>query len=397
MSSESTVHVIGAGLAGLSTAHALASAGRRVILSEAAGFAGGRCRAWDDAALGTRVDNGTHMVVGGNRTVFAWLAAIGATDRLRPAPTALPMLDLVSGERWIATPSALWRDSLATLWRLIAPGQATIGDRLGRLSQYGRFWEPLALAIMNLPAEDASARVFRAVLARTLWRGAAAAQSFLARHDLADTFITPGLDTLAKQGVDIRFGRRLRALERTHDGRVETLQFDDETVRVGPSDAVVLAVPWFIARDLIPSLPELPASPIVNAHFRLARPVPDSVLGLLRAHGQWLFGRGDVLSVTISGAASLVDRSADDIAGLLWPEVAKALDLTDAPVAVRVIKEKRATLLHTPAVEALRPQPRLGPNLVLAGDWTATGLPCTIEGALVSGRRAAALTLGAAR
>jgi hypothetical protein len=250
----------------------------------------------------------------------------------------------------------------------------------------------LVLAILNLPAEHASARLFRTVLAKTLWRGTAASQGYLARHDLAASFVTPALDRLAALGVEVRYGRRLRGLERSVEGRVEALAYDGERVALAEADRVILAVPWFIAETLLPSLPPLTGSAIVNAHFRLSHPAPVDMLGIVNGHCQWIFGRGDVVSVTLSGADAYIDRDGDEIAGLLWPEIARALDLKEPPIATRVIKEKRATLLHTPAMEALRPHPKISANLVLAGDWTATGLPCTLEGALVSGRRAAQLT-----
>jgi hypothetical protein len=95
--------------------------------------------------------------------------------------------------------------------------------------------------------------------------------------------------------------------------------------------------------------------------------------------------------VTISAAAGLDDKPNDEIAALVWSEIARALRLAGQPAATRVIKEKRATLLHTRETEPLRPGPRQGGNVLLAGDWTATGLPCTIEGAIRSGNTAAGL------
>ena len=245
---------------------------------------------------------------------------------------------------------------------------------------------------MNTPAEDASARVFRRVLARTLWRGQAASRPFLARNGLSETFVGPALAALAVAGVTVRLHHPLRRLQRS--GRLVTaLDFDDGAVVLGPSDAVVLAVPWAVARQLLPELPKLPASPIVNGHFRLAvAPAKRSsgdFIGLLGGTAQWLFVRGDVVSVTVSAAAALAERSVDEIGTVLWGDIAKALGLRQAPVAQRVIKEKRATLFHSPEVEALRPAAAFGDNLLLAGDWTATGLPCTLEGALTSGVGAA--------
>jgi hydroxysqualene dehydroxylase len=385
-----TVHVVGAGLAGLAAALKVADAGLPVVLHEAAGHAGGRCRSWVEPSLGVTIDNGTHMVVGGNAAVFAFLERIGATDGLVPGPAAFPMLDLPSGRVWTATPARLLPSLLTAAWRMAAAADAGITRRLGRSHNYRRFWEPLALAVMNTPAEAASARVFRRVLARTLWRSQAASRPFLVRNGLSETFVAPALAALSKAGAELRLHHPLRRLVLAGDG-VGELQFDDQSLTLGPDDALILAVPWVIAANLLPGLPTLPASPIVNAHFRLAAAPKTSAgfLGLLGGTGQWLFVRGNLVSVTVSAAGDLAERSAEEIGDLLWADVARALDLVEPPVARRVIKEKRATLFHTPQVEALRPPPRMAQNLFLAGDWTATGLPCTLEGALRSGGEAA--------
>jgi hypothetical protein len=388
-----TIHIVGAGLAGLSCALAAADSGHRVVLHEGARQAGGRCRSWREPTLDRVIDNGTHMVVGGNEAVFSFLRRIGTEDSLRPGPGAFPMLDLASGERWLASPMRLIATILAASWRLGGRKDGTIGAALGASRHYRGFWDPLALAIMNTPSDQASALVFRRVLARTLWRGNRASRPFLARHGLSESFVTPALAALEKMGVAVKLNHPLRALAR--DGQAAaSLAFDDETIALRPEDQVVLALPWLVARGFVAEIPDMPASPIINGHFRLAGPPPDlpgGVLGLLGGTGQWLFVKDGVISLTVSGAGALIDLEGEELARLLWRDAARALNLTDAPLASRVIKEKRATLFHTPKVEGLRPASRIGRNLLLAGDWTATGLPCTLEGALVSGRTAASL------
>jgi len=388
-----TVHIVGAGLAGLSCALAAADSGHSVVLHESARQAGGRCRSWTEPTLGQEIDNGTHMVVGANEAVFSFLRRIGAADSLRPGPNAFPMFDLRSGKIWTASPSRLIGSVVAAHWRLPRRIDGTIGAALGRSRNYRRFWDPLALAIMNTPADQASALVFRRVLQRTLWRGSRASQPFLAKGGLSASFVAPALAELQRLGVEIRLNHPLRAL-RQRDGAVSEADFDGETISFSDADRLVLAVPWMVARGLLPDLPELPASPIINGHFRLAGAppaLPGGLLGLLGGTGQWLFVKDDVVSVTISAAAAQIDLDGEELAATLWRDVARALALPGQPAAARIIKEKRATLFHTPEIEAKRPQPRLARNLLLAGDWTATGLPCTLEGALHSGRVAASI------
>jgi hypothetical protein len=134
--------------------------------------------------------------------------------------------------------------------------------------------------------------------------------------------------------------------------------------------------------------------PIVNIHYKFAAPavLPGGMplLGLVGGTAQWLFVRGNILSVTISAGEREVDQPAEALAETVWRDIAKALALGAAPPPpCRVVKEKRATFAQTPAQVAKRPKAAAGPrHLVLAGDWTDTGLPATIEGAIRSGETA---------
>ena len=131
---------------------------------------------------------------------------------------------------------------------------------------------------------------------------------------------------------------------------------------------------------------------IFNAHFAIAPPPGTPLLtGVIGGLTEWLFAFPDRLSVTISAADALIDEARDDIADTIWREVATVARLGETPMPrFRIVKEKRATFAATPAQDALRPGPRTHwNNLVLAGDWTQTGLPATIEGAIRSGDLAA--------
>ncbi|MGH6662917.1 MAG: FAD-dependent oxidoreductase, partial [Rhodospirillales bacterium] len=196
----------------------------------------------------------------------------------------------------------------------------------------------------------------------------------------------------AGRGVDFFANHRLRALCLEGD-RVAALTFDGGDAAIAAGDAVVLAVPPGNAAELVPGLivPDLSRA-IVNGHFRLPAACGDfSFLGLVGGVAQWLFVRGDVASVTVSAADTLAEDHAAAIAEQLWGEVRRALALGEAPLpAHRIVKEKRATFAQTPDQVRRRPPTRTPwQNLFLAGDWTATSLPATIEGAIRSGRKAA--------
>ena len=378
-------------------------------------MAGGRCRSYYDAGLDLTIDNGNHLLLSGNRAALDYAARIGATDALvGPRECAFDFLDTRSGERWRLRPNASrlpwWifardrrvpgaspLDYLGAIRLLRAGRDATIGEAMtcsGLL--YERLWGPVLLSALNTEPREASAALAGAVLRETLALGGAACRPLVAKHGLGAAFIEPALRYLETKGTNVRFGARLRALEFSDD-RVERLAFVDETIALGPGDRLVLAVPPWSAEELVPGL----VAPnefrgIVNAHFKIAPPTGQPLLlGMIGSLGEWLFAFDDRLSVTISGADRLMDEPRESLAERIWAEVAEATGLGAAPPPWQIVKEKRATFAATPQQEARRPGAATKwRNLFLAGDWTATGLPATIEGAIRSGDQAAELSGG---
>ncbi len=408
------VHIVGAGLAGLACAVRLLKAGRRVELYEAAQHAGGRCRSFYDETLDRRIDNGNHLLLSGNGAVMAYLEDIGASDGLvGPARAAFSFVELPSGGRWTVRPNAgrlpWWilrpsrrvpgstaRDYLRALALARSGPEATVAQCFDTARPlYRRFWEPLAVAILNTAAEEAAAQLLWPVVFETFGRGEAAARPRVAAEGLSQTFIDPALAAIRAQGGAVNLACRLRQVE-VAGGRAVGLDFATRRVAMAPQDAVVLALPPSGASDVLDSVVAPRASrPIVNAHYRLPRApaLPDGApfIGVIGGAAQWLFLRGDVVSVTVSAAETLVDAPADEIARLLWADVARALELGDArQPPCRIVKERRATFAQIPAELSRRSGTRTElANLFLAGDWTDTGLPATIEGAVRSGHAAA--------
>ena len=411
-------HVIGAGLAGLSAAVALARSGVEVELSEAAAQAGGRCRSYFDPQLGSVIDNGNHLVMSGNQAVHDYLAIIGASDKLAgPNEAAFDFVELNTLERWRVRPNA----GPIPWWVLVAdrrvPGTRA-ADYLGlagllrpkpglrvdqAISCQGEVWrrlmEPFLLAALNLKPEAGSAALAAAVVRETLARGGKAYRPRIAEPTLAAAFVDPALDWLKAHGTTVRLGRRLRTVG--FDGeRVSSLGFADGEAAVDEGDQVVLAVPPWVAGELLPGV-EVPDQfcAIVNGHFRIAAPQgAPAMIGVVGGTVEWIFGFEDRISVTVSGADAIVDLDRETLARRLWAEVARVLDLPpevsgDLP-PWQIVKEKRATFAATVEQDARRPGTKTPwRNLVLAGDWTQTGLPATIEGALRSGFQAAKLAL----
>jgi squalene-associated FAD-dependent desaturase len=408
-----TVHIVGAGLSGLAAAVSLSKSGVKVALYEAAAQAGGRCRSYHDRTLDRFIDNGNHLVLSGNDNVQEYLRIIGAGDRLAGAAgEGFRFLDLTRNREftlrpnygplpwWIAAPSRRAPQSTAfqylSLIKLAFAGPgATVAEVLPHDELYRVLWEPLAVSALNTPAQEASAQGFWRVIKKTLARGGAFAQPLIARHHLSDTFIAPALAFLEGHGAQIRFNARVKKLIFS-EKIVTGLDLDEGAVDFAPGDQIVMAAPPAIAERMVPGL-ETPTAdePIVNAHFATqdGADTPIEVVAIVGGAAQWVFRRPGLTSVTVSAARAMADQPADEIAVSLWADVAKAFPaLGDAMPPYRIVKEKRATIRQAPSDEAIRPEPVTDfHNLLLAGDWTRTGLPATIEGSILSGFRAARL------
>jgi hydroxysqualene dehydroxylase len=409
------IHVIGAGIAGLSAAVRLVGDEREVIVHEAASFAGGRCRSYPDPTLGLVIDNGNHLLLSGNHEALDYLDRIGARDTLHdPGAAIFDFADLRSGERWRLdlsegripwwlfdrkkrVPGTTFGEYFAPLGVFMKGRSATVRDAMaceGPL--YERLWRPLLTSALNTDPPESSAALTAALLRETLAVGGKACHPLFAAHGLARSFIDPALAFLAARGSPVRFGDRLRAI-RFEGERAIALDFDRAQEKLGADDFVILSVPPWIASDL---LPELTAPDefrgILNVHFQIAPPFGQpAILGVVNAEIEWLFAFPDRLSVTISNADRLIDRPRDELAAKIWGEVAVLTGLAGNLPPWQIVKEKRATFAATPAQDAKRPDARARwPNVALAGDWVQTGLPATIEGAVRSGYRAASIVAG---
>jgi hydroxysqualene dehydroxylase len=403
-------HIIGAGLAGLAAALRLSETGGEVVLHEATDHAGGRCRSYFEPALDSVIDNGNHLLLSANHAALDYLRLIGSGSALvGPARAEFAFADLKTGARWRLRPNEgrlpWWilspgrrvpasraRDYLAIIRLLRASPDAAIGQVIDcRGPLYERLWRPILLAALNTEPEAASATLAAAVLRETLMLGGRACHPLVAKGGLSAAFIDPALKYLDSHGVVVRFGQRLRELE-FRDGRITALDFGDEKIALGPEAAVILAVPPPIAGALVPGL-SVPTTfrAIVNAHFRVEPPMGfPAILAVVGGKVEWLFAFEGRLSVTISAADRLIDADREELARQLWDEVAILAGLPAALPAWQIVKERRATFAALPEEEARRPKAATPwVNLLLAGDWTATGLPATIEGAIRSGNQAA--------
>ena len=409
-------HIIGAGISGLSAAVRLANANYTVHVHEATQQAGGRCRSYFDAATNLTIDNGNHLLLSGNHHARAYARSIGTEAGLvGPKRAQFPFVDIATGQRWQLdlgegrlplwvfdearrVPDTGLLDYLALMPLIWAGTDKLVGKAIpceGTL--YQRLVQPLLLAALNVDPPEGSAGLAGAIVRETLLAGGQACRPLIARDGLSAVLVDPAIKLLQDKGASIQFGHELREFALAGD-KVGELKFGDETIVVGAGDVVVLAVPPRPAASLLPGL-KTPSKfrAIVNAHFRFDPPRDaPPLVGVVGGLVEWLFAFPQRLSVTISNGDRLVDLPREELAQAIWRDVCKAAGLPGEPALPpwQIVRERRATFEATPEQNALRPGPVTAyKNLFLAGDWTDTGLPATIEGSVRSGDRAADLVL----
>jgi hydroxysqualene dehydroxylase len=411
---QGNVHIIGAGISGLSAAVRLANANFKVHVHEATQQAGGRCRSYFDAATNLTIDNGNHLLLSGNHHAVAYARSIGTEAGLvGPKRAQFPFVDLSTGQRWQLdlgdsrlplwifnrarrVPDTGLLDYLALMPLIWAAQSKRVGDSIpcqGTL--YQRLVQPLLLAALNVDPPEGSAGLAGAVVRETLLAGGRACRPLIARDGLSAVLIEPAIARLRAKGVSIHFGHELRAFGMSAE-RVDELRFGDDTVAIGADDAVVMAVPPRAAASLLRGL-KTPSKfrAIVNAHFRFDPPADmPPILGVVGGLVEWLFAFPQRLSVTVSNADRLVDMPREQLAQAIWGDICNAAGVQGELPPWQIVRERRATFEATPEQNALRPGAVTSwKNLFLAGDWTDTGLPATIEGSVRSGNRAADLVL----
>ncbi len=361
-----------------------------------------------------------HLLLSGNRSTFAYIDEIGARDRFfSPREPAFPFVDLRTGREWALRPNR----GRIPWWLLFADRRvpkSTIREHLA-LRTLGREWddtvmteamrhgslywlllEPLSVAALNTRPHEALACLFGAVLRETLMKGGKACLPFVPKQGLSEALVDPAIENLRRRGADILFNRRITGLD-IRQGRVIAIGTTDGQIALNPGDAVVLAVPPWVAGAFLPDITVPDAfESILNVHFKVALNIDSDLndvgfFGLVNATAEWVFIKPDRVSVTVSAANKVIDRPAADLANAVWRDVVKALGLEGAQADMppfRVIKERRATIVANVVQEERRPGARTDiANLALAGDWTDTRLPGTIEGAVRSGVTAANLVL----
>ena len=407
-------HIIGSGLSGLSAALRLSAKGKNVVLYEAAPHSGGRCRSFYDSKLQVEIDNGNHLLLSCYHETLDLAEMAGARANLvEIKPASFPFFDLRTKRWWNIKPTVggfpFWLfDSERR-----APGGGALDHLAGGISLhrsleddivsevldedsplFSELWEPLTLGILNTKPSKASASLLAEALSLSLKKGEAYSRPILCPNSLSKDLITPITKALTNEfKVPIHYSRRLKKIDFSGD-RASALHFRGHSEELKSNDTLIIATPALDAVRLLPSFAAPSAHcPIVNVHFKLPRSVSlpgnQAFLGLTNGTAQWLNTRGKVLSVTVSAAHELSREPAKKIATSVWQEVERIVGGAPLP-DYRVVTEMRATFEQSPEVLQMRPGAKtIWKNVFVAGDWTDTGLPATIEGAVKSGRTVA--------
>ena len=430
----STVAVIGAGWAGCAAAVELARAGAHVTLYEAARTAGGRARRID--YQGNTLDNGQHILLGAYRDTLRVMHVVGLQPsqlllrlplQMRypnnengmdlvapplPAPLHLALGVLRAKGLSLADKLSLARFASAARWMgWQLHRDCTVSELLERFEQTARLirlmWRPLCIAALNTPPERASAKVFLAVLRDSLGAGRAASDMLLPRTDLSALFPDAAIAWLQKQGGKVMLGNRVSAIH-THDGgwKITSEQQSDhyEHVVIATSAAHAQTLLLDIDDGLADTLNfDYEAITTCYLHYAPTVRLPVPMLALLddpdnQRWGQFVFDRGQLddkqaglLAVVISASGMATESGAQALEASVAQQLANDLQMPElaTPLWSKAITEKRATFACVPDLKR-PPNATAHRGLWLAGDYTESEYPATIEGAVRSGLKVAA-------
>lgn len=429
--------VLGGGFAGLSAACALAEKGVRVVVLDKKPHLGGRAYSFKDPETGESVDNGQHLFMGCYRETRAFLGRIGTAPLLKfPPGLRVDYADAAGGRDALACPGLLpaplhlaWGVlglrglSLREKWGLrrldaalrpLARGplpdaldRLTVRQWLDSLGQspriQERFFDPIALGALNDDPKVAAATGFVQVLREIFYRDAEASRLGLSSVGLSELYTAAAREYIERRGGKVMLSKKAVAILE-EDGRCRGVELEGGERLAG---AVVSTLPpWDLKKLALPQAlrgewENLRPSPIIGVNLWLDRPVmTEPLVGLLGTETHWAFnksrlwgrnGGGQYLSLVFSGAHAQVGRDPKALLALAEADLSRCLpEFRKAKVLrAKVVKEPFATLSPVPGSDAARPAARSPlPGFVFAGDWTRTGLPATIESAVLSGRLA---------
>ena len=417
------VAVVGAGWAGLAATVRATQAGHAVTLFEMAGAAGGRARSF--AHDGQVFDCGQHILIGAYARSLDLMRTVGADPEvcLLRLPLTLRYPDgrgmsMGKGPQALALGCAIaafagwsWRERAAVLWqaarwaamRFRCDERLTVDQLCIGLPVKTRrmFIEPLCVAALNTPASQASASVFLRVLHDAMFSGSGSSDLLLPRRPLDALLVQPATQWLRSHGADVEHDHRVMSVERDGDiWRVDDRQFDAVILACSALEASRLAS--IVSPAWAEQAEQLRFEPIVTIYLHHAQArLPGAMIALAAGpqapaqfvfdHGQ-LHGHEGLLACVVSGAGQWLEGGMDALCAALLAQMAAAFSDAAWSSKLSVVfraAEKRATFSCTPQLQ--RPDSLIVHGLLAAGDYTAGPYPATLEGAVLSGERAAGL------
>lgn len=436
------VAIVGGGLAGLAAACALADSGYRVQLIERRPYVGGRASSYEHPGTGEVVDNCQHLLLGGCTNLIAFYEKLGLQDRIRwfdrftflepggrstvlapgmlPAPLHNSSSFLTANALSVADKLAIGRIMLALLPRVPEDSAENFHHWLMRHGQttgaIEHFWKPLMHSALNDDLDRLSVHYAGRVIRTSFMSSPVAGHMGFPTIPLSDLY-GHAVDYIRARGGEVHLRTGVAAMEWNADSRLWNLQCGESSMT---ADAVVMALSFEAMQKMLPALPatldsyskdlteqleHFEHSPITGIHLWFDRKITDLEHAvLLDTTIQWVFNKtllqpetranvaGDYLELVVSASKTLVNKSRQEIIDLALQELAEFFPAVREAKLLKaaVIKEVRATFCVTPGLDVYRPGPITGwPQLFLAGDWTATGWPSTMEGAVRSGYLAA--------
>lgn len=419
--------IIGGGLAGLTAASILSSKNLSVTLIESSPKLGGRTYSFKDAETGTEIDNGQHIMMGCYKETLSFLKLIGAENNFDYQKNLfLKFIDRNKNQFQLNAATAFYPFNLLIaivnydvlnfsdkisfikfllklpLLRKNSLREITVKEWLENENQNRKiiksFWEILCVGAMNTNLDKASALVFYDVLVQIFLKGNFASTIILPKYGLSESIINPAALFIEKNGGTIILSESVKEIV-VKNLNVVSVKSDKNIFN--NFDYVISAIPDY-ALDKIISVKkldidlELEYSTILNIHIWLkGNKLQEKFYGLLDSPLHWIFVKGNHINIVISDANYLVDKSKVEIIKIVIDELLQYTSIKEEDVQqYKIIKEKRATFIPNVSTLEKRPDSKtLINNLFLAGDWTNTGLPSTIESAVKSGKIAAELIL----
>ena len=407
------LYIIGSGLAGLSASVWALKRQLDMNIFESTSMAGGRCRSFYDKKMEIEIDNGNHIVLSANDNFYEFCQIVESVNSLKKIPPIFNFFNLDEKIYWKLDllqngfssilnkekriPNSKVSDYYSFLKFLFVKKNAKVEALTNRQSAlYKNFWEPFTLGIMNTSPRHASADVLSNVLKKTLFKGKDFCFVYQPIINWKKTLIEPAVAYLKKRKKGIFYNHSLKKIE-IKDNNICQLLFNGQDINVDKNDKVIFALPLNIFGKFFPSI-SIPSefNTIINIHYKLSDTIlkkfRNEIIGMIESKSQWIFVKKDHISITISDANKFEDIPNDIIAELVWKEVCEYLAEYLKLPTFRVIKEKKATYNQSPEnnhlISSIKSLPK---NLLIAGDWTQNKLPCTIEGSILSGKKAVEL------